>query len=73
MKDCQAMLLVFSAPANELFQGRNICHWAVYPGARLEAGAHLVNRRKDKRPLSRRQEDKGSSGFQFISLLLNAF
>lgn len=73
MKGCQALLLVFSASAYELFQGRNICHWAMDPGARLEAGAHLANRREDKRLLSRRQEDNGSSSFQFISLLLNAF
>lgn len=72
MKGCQALLLVFSAPTNELFQGRNICHPAADPGARLEAGAHLANGRENKRRLSRRQEDNGSSSFQFISLVLNA-
>lgn len=53
MKGCQALLLVFSAPVDELFQDRNICHAVLDPGARLEAGAHLANRRKNKRWLWR--------------------
>jgi hypothetical protein len=71
MKDCQALLLVCSAPTNELFQVRNICHQAGDPRARLEAGTDLASRRKNKSWLSSLQEDNRNSSFQFISLLLN--